>query len=84
MRKILYCSLGALLAIPGLLIAISPLPLGFLLLLPGMMFLIMGSERVRRWVSERRRRNREINARMADVEDTLPPSVSAPLKTTRP
>ncbi|WP_370339695.1 hypothetical protein [Parvularcula marina] len=83
-RKAVFILLGLIFLIPGLVVSISPVPLGFVLLLPGVTFLIIGSRQFRRWIRRRRERNAEINARIITAEDSLPGPIADPLKLTRP
>ncbi|GGY49976.1 hypothetical protein [Parvularcula lutaonensis] len=84
MRKALYVTLGTVLAMIGGIIFVSPMPLGFLFLIPGLALLVLGSERVANWVRRRRARNAELNEKMTEACEHMPDAVSAPLEETVP
>ena len=84
MRKAFYVAVGTVLAVIGAVIFISPMPLGFMFLIPGVALLVLGSERVASWVQRRRARNAELNEKMTEACEHMPDAVSTPLEETVP
>lgn len=84
MVRFFYILFGIILTAFGALIFLSPMPLGFLFLLPGLALLVTGSDHVARWFMRRRARNAELNQKITDLEDKAPGPISKPLRETDP
>lgn len=84
MRKIILVSLGSLLAIAGGILVILPTPLGFMLFIPGVALLVMGSDSVAGWVERRRARNAEVDQKMTELCEKIPDPIATPLQETKP
>lgn len=84
LRQIIFIVIGTFLAVIGVIVSVSPMPLGFLLLLPGLTMLIYGSPRFAAWVRMRRARNAEINERAVKLADKVNGPVGKALKKTDP
>lgn len=54
MLRLIYLGVGAVLTLAGLALSISPIPFGFLIVIPGLTLLAMGSPKIAEWLRRRR------------------------------
>ncbi|ADM09313.1 hypothetical protein PB2503_06237 [Parvularcula bermudensis HTCC2503] len=76
----LLIALGLLITGGGLVLFVSPLPMGFALILPGLALLVIASDRVARFVRRRREHHPEFDERLKDAEQIMPDEVSDPVE----
>jgi len=75
---------GTLLSAVGAIVFVSPLPFGFLLLLPGLGLLVSGSDTVAGWLKALRERSGAVNQSMNEAAAQAPDAAAEPLNKTEP
>lgn len=84
MIKFLLITAGGILSFIGVLLFISPIPLGFIFLAPGLAMLISGSDSFAKWVRRRRAKHDGLNEKLQAAEDMAPDAICEPLRKTEP
>lgn len=84
LKKSLFLLLGAILTLIGALFFISPLPIGFVFLIPGLALLIMGNESIANWVQARRKKHQTLDNKLDTAQEIAPDEICDPLKRTDP
>ncbi|NNU15347.1 hypothetical protein HK107_03275 [Parvularcula sp. ZS-1/3] len=84
MKRIIMLVLGLILSMIGVLLTISPFPMGFVLVFFGFGILIMHSPRFAAWVRLNRTNNDVIDRQASVAAKACPPTIAEALEKTSP